>query len=173
MLATRIQPSIALKFQLTLEDYTAARYLHQRSRRRLHRSINLVWAALTLLLLGANFTTAATEWLGGATLASIFSLWLSYRFYRSTVRSLPERCCGEFSQQKMLRAERQITIFPTYLRIVSKHGGVDFNFADFSGYKCDGDILLVYHSPMFYEIIPRRHFPTIEDFDTFISYLDR
>jgi YcxB-like protein len=71
-----------------------------------------------------------------------------------------------------LQAEYVAVISPETIEITSEYRSMRLRLSAFSKYRVSKDQILLYDSWGLFHIFPRRSFPSEEDYQTFLSYLE-
>jgi hypothetical protein len=84
---------------------------------------------------------------------------------------LPNRVRKIFSQQKELGAAFELEISESGLRASNEFGNSIRPWGNFTKWKENSSLLLLYHSDMMFSVLPKRCFPEADQAETIKSYL--
>ena len=149
--------------QLTEAEFVEAHFVH---RHRLNAALNWIMAVIALAGL-IVFMTASRKWgmiaIGGGVGGLLGELLCGRLLMRRKARHL-------FSQLKGITAV-------TYswdddkLHLRSESGGLERNWSDFLKAKESGELILLYHNDVLFEVVPKQWFKDAEQVADFRRHL--
>jgi len=160
--------TISFRVLLTPKDYLKSNYLHLRPgpvRKRVYITLLVIYLTLTVstgysaILLGSDASSFILLLVLGA-------LGIYYYFI-----NLPLATRRLSANNPYFLFENQIQISPDALEIVDANGTTKIRLADYVKYKFNRDLIILYVTDRAFHLFPRRSFPSEENFQLFLTYL--
>lgn len=154
--------------RLTPADLQAAQWLHLRPKPWVfYLGVALVIGAGIAILFSSQSPEALATTLSLIVPVAIWALVFFLFLWLLT----PWQMKRLFRQQKMLQVDFTTDITPEAIIVTSEYGTSRLPWADFHKYKVSSKLVLLYQSPVLYHVLPRRFFPSEEDYQTLLGYL--
>ncbi len=165
-----------IKCQLEWTDYLNSQLLHMQPGRLAKKILyGVLLVAMICGFIGGFFlfATGQLELLGDLSL-SFFSVAIFVLLYILYLRYmfLPKQVKKVFFQQKELSAPFEIEFTDTSMLASNEFGNSTRPWKNFIKWKENKELLLLYHSDMLYNIIPKRFFFDPQQFETVKTYLE-
>ena len=164
-----------IKCQLEWTDYLNSQLLHMQPSRRAKKILYGVLGVMVCGFIGGFFLFAAGQLellrdlslscFGVAIFVPLYVLYLRYIF-------LPKRVKKIFFQQKELSSPFEIEFTDTSMLASNEFGNSTRPWKNFIKWKENKKLLLLYHSDMLYNIIPKRFFFDPQQIETVKTYLE-
>lgn len=143
--------STPITFSYTVEDFVAASKLGAKlSRRWIVTRLSFITAMIALFVL----FNADRNLLLGYLVVLVFGIALFIIILRFWI--LPRRAIKQFEQQPLAHLETTLTIENDGMTVQSARGESTLLWEDFHGWRANDEIILLYASPNWYWLVPRR-----------------
>lgn len=151
---------VRLTGQYTLADFKAAQGLHRRQGRLTTWAMALAMGSLGAVTLSGLLLALMGQlpWMGALFPALLLGFWALFHFVL-----LPRQLVRLFTQQKELSIPFQIEVSDEAFDFRNQYGSSHIPWEDFTKWKGDDAMLLLYRSDMLFHMIPRRLFQQPDD----------
>jgi len=154
---------VKIKGQLQWTDYRQAQLLHSRPTGWVTIVMNVFLAFwVGTFLLGLFFS--ATGRLAFALMVPGIALVALFVFYRFVL--MPRQIQQSFSQQEELAAPFELEITEAGLNLTNEFGQTNRPWENFTQWKENKELFLLYHADVLYTILPKRLLSNPEEIDT-------
>lgn len=159
-----------LKAQYQWTDYLEAQLLHMKPTGYRKVALYFVWVALGCSVVAAIFL-AITEDFSLDYIWPFLLIMVLLPLYRFVL--LPNRVKKLYFQQKTLQVPVEVEITETALNTTSEFGYATHPWKDFTKWKENKELFLLYQSDLLFNMLPKRIFSDPQQMDTLRSYLEQ
>jgi len=160
-----------LKGQLEWTDYRDSQLLHMQFNRVVRFMLYGVYLVFVFAFVSELYSIATGQ--HGAQLSDIVPIFIFlaiYPLYRYVI--LPNRIKKIYAQQKELHSPFEIEFTDTAMIFSNEFGNATRPWNHFTKWKENDELILLYHSDVIYNILPKRIFTDPQQIDAVKSYLE-